>query len=113
MHFLLDFYFLFVMFACVLWLCRRSSVVEHTLGKGGVESPILFGGTILRKALEGVPFVVDRVESQKVRLFRFRKRQFFNNYRTFGVKAYKNKRFRKSDPSPIKFNINNLSNEHF
>lgn len=46
MHFMLDFYFLFVMFACVLWLCRRSSVVEHTLGKGGVESPILFGGTI-------------------------------------------------------------------
>ena len=25
---------------------RRSSVVEHTLGKGEVESPILSGGTI-------------------------------------------------------------------
>ena len=27
-------------------LCRRSSVVEHTLGKGGVGSSILLGGTI-------------------------------------------------------------------
>jgi hypothetical protein len=27
--------------------CRRSSVVEHTLGKGEVESPILSDGTIL------------------------------------------------------------------
>ncbi len=26
-------------------LCRRSSVVEHTLGKGGVGSSILLGGT--------------------------------------------------------------------
>jgi hypothetical protein len=26
--------------------CRRSSVVEHTLGKGGVGSSILLGGTI-------------------------------------------------------------------
>jgi hypothetical protein len=25
--------------------CRRGSVVEHTLGKGGVESSILSGGT--------------------------------------------------------------------
>ena len=27
-------------------LCRYSSVVEHTLGKGGVVSPILTSGTI-------------------------------------------------------------------
>lgn len=27
-------------------LCRYSSVVEHTLGKGGVASPILASGTI-------------------------------------------------------------------
>ena len=26
--------------------CRYSSVVEHTLGKGGVVSPILTSGTI-------------------------------------------------------------------
>jgi hypothetical protein len=26
---------------------RRGSVVEHTLGKGGVESSILSGGTII------------------------------------------------------------------
>lgn len=26
--------------------CRRSSGVEHTLGKGGVASSILAGGTI-------------------------------------------------------------------
>ena len=29
----------------VFLLCRRSSVVEHTLGKGGVGSSILLGGT--------------------------------------------------------------------
>ena len=28
-----------------LLICRRSSVVEHTLGKGGVGSSILLGGT--------------------------------------------------------------------
>ena len=27
-------------------ICRRSSGVEHTLGKGGVGSSILLGGTI-------------------------------------------------------------------
>jgi hypothetical protein len=31
---------------CVPYRCRRSSVVEHTLGKGEVESSILSGGTI-------------------------------------------------------------------
>ena len=37
---------------CVLYkkekilFCRYSSVVEHTLGKGGVVSPILTSGTI-------------------------------------------------------------------
>lgn len=29
-------------------LCRYSSVVEHTLGKGGVVSPILTSGTIFK-----------------------------------------------------------------
>ena len=29
---------------------RYSSVVEHTLGKGGVVSPILTSGTIFDKA---------------------------------------------------------------
>ena len=28
--------------------CRYSSVVEHTLGKGGVVSPILTSGTIFK-----------------------------------------------------------------
>jgi endonuclease/exonuclease/phosphatase family metal-dependent hydrolase len=31
--------------------CRRSSVVEHTLGKGEVESSILFDGTIKKKKM--------------------------------------------------------------
>ncbi len=32
-------------------LCRYSSVVEHTLGKGGVVSPILTSGTIKKASL--------------------------------------------------------------
>ena len=36
----------------ILLKCRCSSVVEHTLGKGGVESPILFSGTIKKRHLK-------------------------------------------------------------
>ena len=42
----------------ILLKCRCSSVVEHTLGKGGVESPILFSGTIFEKAPFEVPFAL-------------------------------------------------------
>ena len=76
--------------------CHYSSVVEHVIGNDGVASPILANGTILRKALEGVPFVVDRVESQKVRLFCSQKHRFFIYYRTFGVKANRSKHSNKS-----------------
>ena len=41
----------------ILLLCRYSSVVEHTLGKGGVASPILASGTI-KKATFMVVFLM-------------------------------------------------------
>lgn len=36
------------LYANLRLLCRYSSVVEHTLGKGGVVSPILTSGTIFK-----------------------------------------------------------------
>ena len=38
-------------YVMVSWVygCRRGSVVEHTLGKGGVESSILSGGTSFKR----------------------------------------------------------------
>ena len=42
----------------ILLLCRYSSVVEHTLGKGGVASPILASGTIFKNRSERSGFCV-------------------------------------------------------
>ena len=39
-----------------LLICRRSSVVEHTLGKGGVGSSILLGGTIFN----AIPLLISK-----------------------------------------------------
>ena len=38
-------------------------MVEHTLGKGGVESPILFSGTIKKGTLFSVPFLMVSQEA--------------------------------------------------
>ena len=48
----LDFYkmVLYVVFRKMVF-CRYSSVVEHTLGKGGVVSPILTSGTIKKASI--------------------------------------------------------------
>lgn len=44
-------------------LCRYSSVVEHTLGKGGVVSPILTSGTIKKPTvMVGFLMVLSAVE---------------------------------------------------
>lgn len=40
-------------------LGRYSSVVEHTLGKGGVVSPILTSGTIKKTSLAEVFLMVE------------------------------------------------------
>ena len=49
---MLDFYkrIGYVTSRMITQLCRYSSVVEHTLGKGGVVSPILTSGTIFDNA---------------------------------------------------------------
>ena len=44
----------------VILICRCSSVVEHVIGNDGVESPILFSGTINKKrASGGMSFFVN------------------------------------------------------
>ncbi len=45
MSFVNVFQYVLISYSTLL-ICRRSSVVEHTLGKGGVGSSILLGGTI-------------------------------------------------------------------
>ena len=52
------------LYANLRLLCRYSSVVEHTLGKGGVVSPILTSGTIKKASLaEAFLMVVLRLEA--------------------------------------------------
>ena len=46
----------------ILLLCRYSSVVEHTLGKGGVASPILASGTIKKATFRVVFLMVTLVK---------------------------------------------------
>lgn len=51
------------LYANLRLLCRYSSVVEHTLGKGGVVSPILTSGTIKKPtAMVGFLMVLSAVE---------------------------------------------------
>ncbi len=50
---------------------RYSSVVEHTLGKGGVVSPILTSGTIFDNAPLKVLFLYIFQGFHKVRFFTF------------------------------------------
>ena len=47
-------------------LRRCSSVVEHTLGKGGVESPILSSGTIKKSPRNGGFFNGYRWKNRKI-----------------------------------------------
>ncbi len=51
------------LYANLRLLCRYSSVVEHTLGKGGVVSPILTSGTIKKPTvMVGFLMVLSAVE---------------------------------------------------
>ena len=50
---------------------RYSSVVEHTLGKGGVVSPILTSGTIFEIAPFKVLFCYVNQASLPIRFWRF------------------------------------------
>lgn len=51
------------LYANLRLLCRYSSVVEHTLGKGGVVSPILTSGTIKKPTITvGFLMVLSAVE---------------------------------------------------
>lgn len=75
------------LYANLRLLCRYSSVVEHTLGKGGVVSPILTSGTIFKNAPFEVLFLYVFQALQRVRFAQFLKEQILTTYRTFSIET--------------------------
>ena len=75
---MLDFYkrIGYVTSRMITQLCRYSSVVEHTLGKGGVVSPILTSGTIFDNAPLKVLFDMYSKDLNESDLHNFEKSKF-------------------------------------
>ncbi len=67
--------------------CRYSSVVEHTLGKGGVVSPILTSGTIFDISAHVADFLFLN-NALFSPIYTILKRVNFNNLSDFLVVAY-------------------------